>query len=162
MIKLLLDLFYAFLGSLGFCVLFNIRGKSIFVASIGGALGWFVYELFPLLGMGSTNNAIFMATIAISIYSEIMARIFKQPVTVFVIASMIPLVPGSGMYYTTFEAVNGNVDRAVAYGLKTLYDAGAIAIGIILVSTVARILKQKKFINIKFFSFKKSKKVNNK
>lgn len=160
MIKLLLDLTYAFLGSLGFCVLFNIRGKNLFAASIGGALGWFVYELIPLLGMSSTNNAIFIATIVISIYSEIMARILKQPVTVFVIASMIPLVPGSGMYYTTFEAVQGNVDRAVAYGLKTLYDAGTIAIGIILVSTIARILKQKKFLNINFIPFKKSKEIN--
>ncbi|AWZ49062.1 threonine/serine exporter family protein [Hathewaya limosa] len=144
--QLLFEIFYSFLGSLGFAVLFNIRGKNLVASSIGGALGWFIYKFFLIYNLTSSNTSIFLATLGISIYSEIMARVLKQPVTVFVIAAMIPLVPGSGMYYTTFATVQGDIFKAVHLGLKTLYDAGSIAIGIILVSTIARILKQKKIL----------------
>lgn len=149
MFKLFLEIIYSFIGSLGFTVLFNVRGKSLYAASAGGALGWFIYKILLINNLTGSSTAIFIATIGISIYSEIMARILKQPVTVFIIAAMIPLVPGSGMYYTTFEAVQGNINGAVNYGLKTLYDAGTIAVGIILVSTIARILKRKNIISKK-------------
>ncbi len=42
---MILNSFYAFLSSLGFGILFNIRGKNLIIASIGGGLGWFTYLL---------------------------------------------------------------------------------------------------------------------
>ncbi|SHK03887.1 Uncharacterized membrane protein YjjB, DUF3815 family [Hathewaya proteolytica DSM 3090] len=147
---IILEMIYSFVGSLGFAILFNVRGKSLYYASAGGAIGWFIYRLLSMYNITSSATAIFLATICISVYAEIMARIEKQPVTVFIIAAMIPLVPGSGMFYTTYEAVKGNLSASLHTGLKTLYDAGFIATGIILVSTVSRILKQtKNYTNIK-------------
>lgn len=140
---MLLNSLYSFMGSLCFGVLFNVKGLNLLVAGIGGGLGWFSYEVFNAIGATGSTYALFIATIIISIYSEIMARVLKQPVTIFVVSAMIPLVPGSGMYYTTFEAVSGNLEASVSFGLKTLYDAGSIAIAIIFVSTLARIVKFK-------------------
>lgn len=138
---MILNSFYAFLSSLGFGILFNIRGKNLIIASIGGGLGWFAYLLISNL-QPSISFSLFIASMVVSIYSEIMARIYKNPVTIFVICAIIPLVPGGGMYYATLEAVKGNFDVALSKTFVTLFSAGAIAIGIIFVSSISSILKK--------------------
>lgn len=147
--QLLLEITCCFIGSLGFAILFNVRGRSLYFASAGGALGWFIYSILPMYNITSPSAAIFLAAISISLFSEVMARLEKQPVTVYIIAAMIPLVPGSGMFYTTYEIVQGNLSTALHTGIKTLYDAGLIATGIILVSTIARIIKKIQLKSIK-------------
>ncbi|WP_035290865.1 threonine/serine exporter family protein [Clostridium sp. KNHs214] len=145
--KVLINCFYAFMGSLGFCVLFNIRGKNLFFASLGGGIGWFVYLMFSNFGYSSTLS-LFIASLSISIYSEIFARLMKTPVTTYIISAMLPLVPGSGMYYTMLESVKGNADASLSLGLKTLIDAGSIAVAIVLISSLSKFLILYKFKNV--------------
>ncbi|MGL4730805.1 MAG: threonine/serine exporter family protein [Clostridium sp.] len=136
---LLLAFIYAFISSLGFGILFNVRGRDLFFASLGGGLSWFIYKLSLHLGL-SDIMALFLGTIAVSILSEICARLFKNPVTVYLICGLIPLVPGSGMYYTTFEAVRGSYNDALTKGIQTLFSAGSIAVAVMCVSTLSRLL----------------------
>lgn len=138
---MILNSFYAFLSSLGFGVLFNIRGKNLIIASLGGGLSWFTYLLSGRL-QPSAVFSLFLASLVGSIYSEIMARIYKSPVTLFIICAIIPLVPGGGMYYATLEAVKGNFDASLSKGVETLFSAGAIAIGIVFVSSISTIFKK--------------------
>ncbi|MGH4051374.1 MAG: threonine/serine exporter family protein [Clostridium sp.] len=144
---MILNSFYAFVSSLGFGILFNIRGKNLIIASIGGGLGWFTYLLTSSL-QPSVSFSLFIASMVVSIYSEIMARIYKNPVTMFVICAIIPLVPGGGMYYSTLEAVRGNFEIALSKSIVTLFSAGAIAIGIIFVASISSILKKIKKQNL--------------
>lgn len=132
---------YALIATLGFGILFNIKGKNLVLAAAGGALTWLIYEFCLSANLG-TSSSLFCATAVLTIYSEIMARLRKQPVTLFVIAGIIPLVPGSGMYYTTLELVTGNVNKSLNLGVETLLNAGAIAVGVIMVSTVSRFIKR--------------------
>lgn len=134
---------YAFIVSLGFGVLFNVRDKNLFFAALGGAVGWFFYSLTMNLS-DSNILAMLIASISISIYAEIFSRVLKNPVTLFLVCSLIPLVPGSGMYYTVFEAVEGNVFGSLNNGIETLSLAGVIAVGIILVSTLSRLMQKLK------------------
>lgn len=140
----MISVLYAFISSLGFGILFNVRGKNLIIASIGGGVGW----LFYLLTKNSTGSEIvslFVGSLVISIYSEIFARVMKNPVTIFLICALIPLVPGGSMYYTTFEAVQGNIDKSIVLGIQTLFNAASIAVGIILISTISRIINRLKF-----------------
>ena len=41
--ELILPCVYAFFGSLGFSFVFNLHGKNILYAAIGGGISWFVY-----------------------------------------------------------------------------------------------------------------------
>lgn len=134
---------YAFIVSLGFGVLFNVRDKNLFFAALGGAVGWFFYSLTLNLS-GSNVLAMLIASISISVYAEIFSRVLKNPVTLFLVCSLIPLVPGSGMYYTVFEAVKGNVVESLNSGIETISLAGVIAVGIILVSTLSRLFQKLK------------------
>jgi uncharacterized membrane protein YjjB (DUF3815 family) len=138
---MILNCLYAFLSSLGFGVLFNIRDKNLIIASVGGALGWFTYLLSIKL-QPSEIFSLFLASMVVSIYSEIMARVFKTPVTIFIICGIIPLVPGGLMYFATLEAVKGNLEISMSKGIQTLFSAGAIAIGIVFVSSISTIFKK--------------------
>ena len=138
---MILNSFYAFLSSLGFGILFNIRGKPLIIASLGGGLAWLIYLISGRL-QPSIVFSLFLASMVGSIYSEIMARIYKNPVTMFIICAIIPLVPGGGMYYATLEAVKGNFNVALTKGAETLFSAGAIAVGIVLVASISTIFKK--------------------
>lgn len=142
---MILASFYSFLASLGFAIIFNIRGKNIFIASLGGSISWFIYLLMQNLHNSNTVS-LFVATLVVSIYSEAMARVFKSPVTTYTICGIIPLVPGYGMYYTMYYTISGNISKATLTGLQTLTGAGAIAIAIVMISSLSKLifLKRKK------------------
>lgn len=140
---MLLETLYSMLATLGFTIIFNIRGKNILFAALGGGIAWFSYLFFQKINF-SITAANFMASIIIAIYSEVMARVNKAPVTVYVICSLIPLVPGGGMYYTMFESITGSLDKALKLGVETLSSAGALATGVLLISSISRLITQAK------------------
>lgn len=140
---MLLNSFYCMIASLCFGFLFNIRGKNIIIASLGGGISWFIYLLAQSFH-NTVTVSLFFAAVSVAFYSELMARLFKAPVTVFVICGIIPLVPGNGMYYTMYEIINGNNQNAIIWCLQTLLSAGAIAIAIVMVSSIAKLLTLKK------------------
>lgn len=140
---------FACLATLAFAVLFNIRGEKILFAALGGGLSWFMYLLILNLTT-SELLAYCVSSLIVGIYSEIMARILKTPVTTFIICGIITLVPGGGMYYTMLESIQGNVQKSLNLGLKTLFIAGAISIGVLLASTLARAITYHSKKNIKF------------
>lgn len=131
------QVFVAFMASFGFGIIFNIRGKNLIFAALGGGLSWFCY-LFLTHNDISDIISLFISSIIFSIYSEIFARILKTPVTTLAICSLIPLVPGAGMYYTMYETILGNISTAVSLGLKAISSAGALALGLIFVSTITK------------------------
>ncbi|MCI1956123.1 MAG: threonine/serine exporter family protein [Oscillospiraceae bacterium] len=129
--------FWSFCACTAFCLVYNIRGKALVFASLNGALGWFVYLLLSFV-----KNDIFqffVATVATAVCSEILARILKKPATEFQIVALLPMVPGNGIFYTMEYCVIGNNAMFIQTGLHTLGIAGALAMGILLVSSLFRI-----------------------
>ena len=74
----------SFVGSFGFAVLYNLRGKKLCMAGISGMVSWIAY-LIVWNEMPSTFVANLAAAAVATIYAETMARILKTPVTVFLI-----------------------------------------------------------------------------
>lgn len=133
------------LCTLSFGIMFNIGRKNLLFASLGGGISWFMYRLLSSYNL-SLYTVFFISAIVFSIYSEICARIFKSPVTTFIICALIPLVPGSGMYYTMHEAIKGNFDASINMLMSTISSAGCLALGILFVSTVTRIISRKRIV----------------
>src|SRR5699024_403611 len=96
----------AFAGCIAFTLVFNIRGPGKLIGGFGGARGWLVY----LLG-GKTILAGFFAAMAISLFSEIMARIRRCPVTGYQLVALLPLVPGGGVYYAMSYCLAGDTGQ---------------------------------------------------
>ena len=137
---IIIQLITAFLGSLGFAMLFGMRRKHVFPAALGGLLAWGVYlavhAWMPGIFLPNLIAAVFSAA-----YAEFLAHIRKCPATLFLILAIIPLVPGSSLYYAMDAAVNGEFASAGEFGHMTLVCALAIAAGISLVSVIHQLRK---------------------
>ena len=136
----------AFFATFFFGYLFNIKKEHLFFTALGGGLSAFAYETFHFFHFG-IYSSIFLAAIVFAFYAEVMARIKKTSVTTFAICALIPLVPGKGMYLTMLAMVNSDYDNALKNGIETLGSAGLLALGILIVSTLARLYTFKKTIH---------------
>lgn len=95
-----------------------------------GATGWLVYLICIELDSG-TAIANLIATIALTVISRTIAAIRKNPVTVYLISGIFPLVPGAGIYYTSYYFIMNEPTECLSSGVETLKVAGAIVLGII-------------------------------
>ncbi len=127
------------IGVVCFAVLFNIRGKRLLATAFGGFLSW---ALFVLLSHCIQSEPInyFIVAVLISVYAEIMARIMKTPTTTFITTSLIPLIPGGSLYYTMASAFDSNLENFTARAIETLLLASALALGIIVSTTLTRLV----------------------
>ena len=64
-----------------------------------------------------------------------MARIRKFPATSYLMCALVPLIPGSGIYYTMDFIRRGMLAEAYDKGMLTAAIAGSMAVGVLLVST---------------------------
>jgi uncharacterized membrane protein YjjB (DUF3815 family) len=135
--EILIPCLCVFAACIGYCVMYNLRLRALFFAPLGAALGWLTYLLFSFLGNDIFQY--FLATVLVSSYAELMARIHKAPVTVYLIVGIIPMVPGGGIYYAMEYCLRGDMDNFLSSGLHTFGIAGAIAVGILLVSSLVRL-----------------------
>ena len=126
--NLFLQLVTAFCGSLGFALLFGLRRRYLLPAGLGGLLSWGVYLLLGRL-LPSPFLACLAASAAAVVYAELLARFRRTPATLVVIPAVIPLVPGSSLYYAMSCVVQRDLASAREYGTQTLEFALAIAAG---------------------------------
>ena len=137
--SLAIEMIACLIGCIGFAILFNIHNRGIILCALGGMITWVTYRLF-LQSSGSDIAAYFYATIIASLYSEVLARLCKRPAIGYLVVSAFPLIPGAGVYYTMRCAVNGDMAGFTSQGMHTLSIAAAMAVGILLISTTARII----------------------
>lgn len=129
----------SFIGCTGFFILFNIHGSGAFLCSVGGFITWAVYCAISALG-GKPVLSAFIATLFAALYAEIMARIRKYPTISYLIISLFPLIPGAGIYYTTNHLIQSDMAAFTTEGTTTIAIAGVIAVGILLVSSIVRLI----------------------
>lgn len=128
---------------LGIAVIFDVPPKKMLWAMIGSIISCIImligdkYGLDPLL----TNM---LATALPCVYCEIMARLLKTPTTVFMIPSLLPLVPGSRLYYTMFYLFSGEQELFLDNMLVAVKICTGIALAIIVVTGAVRWLEAAK------------------
>ncbi len=121
-------------GTLGFGLMFNLHGKGIPLALLGSVISWPVCVLCMRLRLAEPI-AYLLAAVASCLYAEIMARVRKFPTTSYLMCALVPLIPGSGIYYTTDYIRRGLLADAYDKGMLTAAIAGSMAVGVLLVST---------------------------
>lgn len=142
-IDTLVEILAAFAGTLGYGALFNVRGRKLLLAGLGGMAGWIIYLLLNTFIKNEMICCLIVAVIT-SAYSEMLARILKTPATTFYIATLMPLIPGSALYYSINAAVGGDMPSFIYHISRTVQFAAALSAGIIVANTVARNIKSKK------------------
>lgn len=127
-----------FLAILAFSVLIEAPKKYLIYTGIVGAVGGFAYLLSERMGL-NVVLASFISASAVALISHTFARILKTPVTLFLIAGILPTVPGAGMYRIVYNLIAGDQAMAGYYFIETLEVAGMIALAIFIMDTIFRV-----------------------
>ena len=138
MSEIILEIVCAALSTLGFALLFHVRPCHLPVATLGGALSWVAYLLAEKAGAGLFLCSL-LAALAVCLWSETMARMRKAPANVFLIPGIIPLLPGSKLYYTMSAMLSRDSETLFLQGTGTALVAVGIAGGIVVASEIVRI-----------------------
>ncbi len=128
----------AVIGCAGFTIVFNVHGHGAPLCALGGGLTWIVYLLVVHFG-GGDFFANFLASTFAGCYAEAMARIRRHPAISYLVISLLPLIPGGGIYRTVNYAVRGNMAMFADSALHTAAVAGILAVGILIASTTVRL-----------------------
>ncbi len=142
------QLLTAFNGTLVFGWMFHTEFKDALPAAVGGLCSWVFVLIIQGLGF-SAFVGYGIGSIILTFYSEIMARIFRAPATVFLTVGVIPLIPGRSLYTTMNYAMQESWDMFLTQGLTTLLYAFSLAAGMIFVTVLFRAIRQnrlKKFL----------------
>ncbi len=126
------------LGAVGFAIRSNVKGKKLIIAAAGGGISWSVY-LIVLYFYNDRIVSLLAATITVGLLAEVLARIIKTPVTILLVPMLIPLIPGSHLYYATSYLVQGMTAEFGERLNLVVKSSGAIAFGIILVTSSVQI-----------------------
>lgn len=154
MINIIIQLISVTSASCVLSIAFHIHGINILLSGLGGGFGWLTYSLLAFFWPQELIRYL-IAGFVISVYCEVMARVRKSPVTVFLVVGIIPLVPGGSAYHTMEYFVLRKIKLAAFTGLHTIGIAAAIAIGVFLASAAIRLIP---LMNPKYlFSLHKSK-----
>lgn len=140
----IVQLAMSFVGALGFALFFNSNPRHILISSVGGVLTWGIYWIFFQL-MHQIFVPCFIASSFAAAYSEVVARLCNVPSTVFFIVSVIPLIPGRGLFYTMSDAVSSNWTAFAGNATSTLLYAAGIAAGICVVAAYVQTWKYVRF-----------------
>ena len=116
---MIVQLLTSFTGALGFCLVFHLRRRYMFAASLGGLLTCGVYLAAASIWSGILLPTLTAAAFA-ALYAEFLAWFMGAPATLFLIpALLIPLVPGRPLYYAMYYAVQQDMDLSADFARQT-------------------------------------------
>ncbi|EUJ39093.1 threonine/serine exporter family protein [Brochothrix campestris] len=131
MLTYLLHIAICFVSVATFGVLLNVPARAFIACGVIGAVCWAVFEAFTFMGIGKIM-ATLIASFAVAIASDRMARKMKMPMIIFNMPGIVPLVPGFIAMSAVREYVNGDYIAAISHTVHVGMVAGAIAIGLML------------------------------
>ena len=138
---MILQLVTAFLGSLGFALLFHVKRERLLLASLGGLLAWGVYLL---MGQATDQDVVryFVASVVLTVYAEVLARMVKCPATLFIVTAAIPLIPGGSLYRTMEFFMENDLEAFSRQALTTVLLAVALAVGMLFPTSIFQLLRK--------------------
>lgn len=136
-LPLYVHIIFSYLAAVGFGVFLNSPKKTMYIAGGIGMISWFIYVLMSRAGYDVVSSNLLAASFA-SIASEILSRKMKKPTILFVVPGIVTLVPGLGLYNAMSFLIEGNYNLAIGKGIEVVLISGAIALGVIVVSSLTR------------------------
>jgi uncharacterized membrane protein YjjB (DUF3815 family) len=145
---LLQNTFWAGVAALGFAVLFNVPRRTLVGCALGGALGYAVRTLLVQFGVVGIEAATLLGATVVGFVGVKFGHYWRVPAPVFIVAGVIPLVPGYLAFRTMIDLLTlttntPGVDQtlllsAAVTSLKTLLTVAGIAAGVALPSLLLR------------------------
>lgn len=138
--EILRQFVYGLFSTLAFAILFQAPKKSLIPNGIIGGIGWIVYKYLSLGGCAILFSAL-TASLIIGSLSAIISVYIRMPAITFFAPSIIPLVPGGGMYYTMYYLIMQDTEKFGQKALETTLTALAIAMGIFISVSIVNTIR---------------------
>lgn len=134
--SILVQLISCTIACTGFAFWFKIRGRQVIYSGIGAFFTWGIY-LVAYEWKPSNFFATLVAAVFVAFYAFIMSRINKAPSTIFLTASVFPLIPPN-LYYMMYGCLTENLKLAFNETIVLFSTCLAIALGFIIVDVTSR------------------------
>ena len=122
----------AMVGTMAFACLFGVDRIQYVGMGLIGAAGWVAYLLLVrYLGMTAPVATLFSAML-VCLLARFMAVPARTPAQLFLLCGIFPLVPGAGIFWSTYYLTAGNLSQALSSGFMAAKVAVALVLGIIL------------------------------
>lgn len=125
------------LGTIAFALMFRVRKRHFVDCGVMGTITWLAY----MICIRIWNNeaiAVFVSGFAAVLASRVLAVLRRCPATVFLMTSLIPLLPGISLYRTIYYLLMGNAQISMHFGKLCFLTAFTIAVSIAVVQQIPR------------------------
>ena len=126
----------AFIGTAAFAVLFGVPRKYYVLCGVSGVLGWILYMVLVRYASFSAPAATVFATMLVVLSARWFSVLDRCPAIVFLLCGIFPLVPGAGVFWTSYYVVSDQLRLALGSGFMAVKVTIAIVLGIILISEI--------------------------
>ena len=133
----------SFIGTAAFAVLFGVPRKYYVLCGVSGTLGWILYMILVRYAAFTAPAATVFATMLVVLSARCFSVLDRCPAIVFLLCGIFPLVPGAGVFWTSYYVVSDQLRLALGSGFMAVKVTIAIVMGIILISELPN----------RFFSF---------
>ena len=125
------------LGTIAFALMFRVRKRHFVDCGVLGTITWLAY----MICIKIWNNeaiAVFVSGFAAVLASRVLAVLRRCPATVFLMTSLIPLLPGISLYRTIYYLLMGSAQISMHFGKLCFLTAFTIAVSIAVVQQIPR------------------------
>ena len=136
--RLPIQLAAALVGTASFSILFGVPRKFYISTGIVGMLGWLAYLLVSRYTPLSIVGGTFVASLIVAFLSRFFAVHKKCPGTVFLICGEFPLIPGAGVFWSSYYVVSEQMTASLDAGFMAVKITIAIVLGIIIAANILR------------------------
>ena len=137
--EILRALLGAFFGTLGFAWLVHAPRRAWIPSGLVAALVYLLYRMLAIHGVAEPL-AIFCGSMVGAIAGQLCARRLKMISTVFLMAAVVPVVPGLGLYRMMALFGQGQTALGADQGIQAMITIAMTALGLAMGSSVDRSL----------------------
>ena len=142
-LKGLVILVSSFVGTLGFAIFMHAPKRAWMAASTIGGVAYLAYWVLLQLGVYEPMS-VFVGALLGSVMGQYLARRMQMIASIFVLLSMIPLVPGVGLYRCMHFLGQEMYAAGVDAGVRAMVDVVMIALGLAVGSFIFRMFARRK------------------
>ena len=119
----------SFVGTLGFAILLHAPKRAWLPASLIGAMTYTLYWSLKQLSLDEAAS-MFLAALFGSLLAQFCARKMRMIATIFLLLSVVALVPGLGLYRCMALLTQGESDAGLQVGAAAMASIVMIALGL--------------------------------
>lgn len=130
----------AFFGALGFTFLVHAPVKAYLPSGLIAAVSYVFYWLLQRWGVANALS-VFSGALLGSLLGHLLARKLRIIHTVFLMAAIVPVVPGLGLYRMMASFGRGETMLGANLGIEAMITIAMLALGLSMGSFINRVIR---------------------